>query len=247
MDLRISGRRAAVAGASKGLGFETAKALVEEGAQVAICGRDATRIQEAAKRIGSGVTPLVADVRDPAGARRFVAEARDALGGIDILVANTGGPPMGDAVDVDFTRMQESLDLSLLSMMALCTEVVPPMQEAGWGRILGITSVGVREPLARMVYSNTARAGLTAFLKTLAREVAGDGVTVNSLLPGPHDTERLRGLMGDNLDAIGASVPAKRVGTAEEFGRVAAFLCSEWAAYLTGTAIPIAGGSQTSI
>jgi 3-oxoacyl-[acyl-carrier protein] reductase len=247
LDLGIDGRRAAVPGASQGLGFETARSLAEEGVQVAICGRDAARIEAAAKQIGPRAVPIVAEVSDPEGAVGFVERAREALGGIDILIANTGGPPPGAAADVEVEQMRAALDLSLLAMMALCQETVPAMREAGWGRVVGITSIGVREPLSAMVYSNTARAGLTGYLKTLAGEVAADGVTVNSLLPGGHDTERLRSLMGEHMEAMSATIPARRLGRAADFGKIAAFLCSEHAGYLTGTTIPVAGGAQSGL
>lgn len=240
MDLGITGRRAAVAAASRGLGFATAQALAAEGVQVAICGRDADAVEAAAARIGA--TPLVADVATADGAAGFVRDARDVLGGLDILVANGGGPPPGRFADVsDPDEYARAFETSCLSTIAMCAEAVPTMQAQQWGRVLAITSIAVRQPIPHLILSNTARAGLTGFLKTLAREIAPDGVTVNSLQPGLHDTERLRSLPG-GADPTG--IPAGRLGTPEEFGAVAAFLCSQHAAFLTGVALPVDGGAH---
>jgi 3-oxoacyl-[acyl-carrier protein] reductase len=242
VDFGISGRRAAVAAASSGLGFATARALSEEGVAVVVCGRTRARVEAAAAQLGSGAVPLVADVSTADGAAAFVRDARAALGGIDILVANTGGPPRGTFATTDLDQYRAALEQNCLTTIAMCKEAVPAMQEQGWGRVLAITSLGVRQPIPSLILSNTARTGLTAFLRTLAREVAGDGVTVNSLQPGTIDTERARLVYGD-LVAHGATIPAGVVGRPEQFGQVAAFLCSEGAAYVTGVAIPVDGGA----
>lgn len=247
MDLGISGRRAAVAASSRGLGFATAAALAREGVQVALCGRDAGRVEEAAAKIGAGAVPLVADVGTAAGATGFVAAATEALGGIDILVANAGGPPAGDFASVDDVEAYaRAFELNALSAIAMCKAVVPAMQAAGWGRVLAITSVAVRQPIPTLILSNTARSGLTGFLKTLAREVARDGVTVNSIQPGFHATERITSLHADT-SALAATVPAGTIGDAEDFGAVAAFLCSEPARYVTGVALPVDGGANAGL
>jgi len=240
MDLGISGRRAAVAASSRGLGFGTAAALAAEGVQVAICSRDRVAIEAAAREIGELAVPLVADVGTVDGAAGFVEAAIDALGGVDILVTNAGGPPPGNFESTRIDAYQAALELNLLSVVAMCDVAVPPMRANRWGRVVAITSISVRQPLPYLILSNTARAGATGFLKTLAREVAGDGVTVNSLQPGLHDTERVRALG----DADTSGVPAGRLGTADEFGAIAAFLCSEHAAFVTGAALPIDGGSH---
>lgn len=245
MDLSIAGRRAAVAGASRGLGLATAAALVAEGADVAICGRDADRIRAAAD--GIGARPIVADVSTVDGARSFVAAAGAELGGIDILIANSGGPPGGGiSAFPDAEAYTRAVEQSCTAMIALCLGAVGGMRERGWGRIVAITSTSVREPLAGLVLSNVARAGLTAFLKTLATEVAPDGVTVNSLQPGFHATDRLAEL-GADLESIAAATPTRTVGRAEDFGRVAAFLCSDAARYITGVALPVDGGRLSAL
>ena len=244
MDLGLTGKRAAVAAASKGLGFGAAAALAAEGVRVAICGRDEARITQAAERLDGDVIPLVADVSHPEGATAFVEEAIRALDGIDVLVTNAGGPPAGNFADTPTGAYPAALDLNLLSVVAMCRAAVPAMQERGWGRVVAITSISVRQPIAHLILSNTARAGATAFLKTLATEVAADGVTVNSVQPGLHATERLIGLYGGDSEAAAKAIPARKVGDARDFGAVVAFLCSEVAGFITGAAIPVDGGSS---
>ena len=241
MDLGIANRRAAVAAASRGLGLAVAEALAGEGVNVAICGRQRDVVEEAAGRIDA--IPLVADVSTPEGAAGFVRDARDALGGIDILVANAGGPPPGRFADVsDPAEYQRAFELNCLSTIAMCAEAVPSMQAQQWGRVVAITSIAVRQPIPYLILSNTARAGVTGFLKTLAREVAADGVTVNSLQPGSHDTERIR-----NLGADVSGIPAGALGRPQDFGALAAFLCSEHARFVTGAAIPVDGGAYAGL
>lgn len=244
MDLGLHGKRAAVAAASKGLGFAAAAALAAEGVRVVICSRNHRDIEAAAARIGANVTPLVADVSTGAGASQFAADAADVLGGIDILVANAGGPPAGDfAAITDVDAYARAFELNALSTIAMCQAVVPAMQRQQWGRVVAITSLSARQPMANLILSNTARAGLTGFLKTLAREIARDNITVNSLQPGLHATERISDLYGDPT-ALGAGVPAGRVGDPAAFGECVAFLCSESANYITGAAIPVDGGAD---
>jgi 3-oxoacyl-[acyl-carrier protein] reductase len=241
MDLGISGRRAAVAAASRGLGFATAAALAADGVRVAICSRHRDDIGEAADRIGA--VPLVADVSTTNGARGFVDAARDALGGLDILVTNAGGPPPGDFSSTRVDEYLTALELNCLSVIAMCDAAVPEMRQQRWGRVVAITSLAVRQPNPGLILSNTARAGATAFLKTLAREVAADGVTVNSLQPGTHDTARIRQLGGGDP----RSIPVRVLGRAEDFGAIAAFVCSESARFLTGAAIPVDGGAYAGL
>jgi 3-oxoacyl-[acyl-carrier protein] reductase len=250
MNYGIEGRRAAVAAASSGLGLATAKALAEQGVTVAVCSRSRDRIDAAAAEIGPLAVPLVADVSTEEGASAFVVSAREALGGVDILVCNGGGPAPGTFTSTPPDAYRAAVELNCLSHIAMCTAAVPGMREQGWGRVLAITSIGVRQPIAGLILSNVARSGLTAFLKTLAREIAGDGVTVNSLQPGYHETDRIRSLYGDDEQGIAdlaASIPAGVLGRAEDFGRIAAFLCSDSASFLTGTAIPIDGGAVTGL
>jgi 3-oxoacyl-[acyl-carrier protein] reductase len=247
VDLGIEGRRAVVGAGSEGLGFHTARALAQEGVRVLVCGRDAAKLAAAVERIGAGASAFAADLSTAEGARSLVGHALETLGQVDILVANVGGPPMGLAVKTDLDELRAALDRCLLSMVELCQGLVPGMRERGWGRILAITSSGVRQPLPGMVYSNASRAGLTGYLKTLAREVIADGVTVNSLLPANQVTARLEALIGAGMDSYLASLPARRGGDPQDFGRIAAFLCSASANYLTGVALSVDGGSDSGL
>jgi 3-oxoacyl-[acyl-carrier protein] reductase len=243
MDLGLDGRTAAVAGASSGLGLATAQALASEGVRVAICGRHGDRVEAAARQLPGDAVPLVADVSTPDGAAGFVDAAIDALGTVDILVPNAGGPSPGTFASTPVDAYAGALDLNLVSTVAMCKAAVPAMQARGWGRVVAITSISVRQPIATLILSNTARAGVTGFLKTLALEVARDGVTVNSVQPGLHVTERLTSLYGGDVDGLAETVPARRLGQPEHFGALVAFLCSPHAAFVTGAAIPVDGGS----
>jgi 3-oxoacyl-[acyl-carrier protein] reductase len=239
MDLGISGRRAAVAAASSGLGLATAAALAAEGVRVAICGRDQARVESAASLVGSDCVALVADVSGAAGGAAFVVAAEEALGGVDILVTNAGGPPAGNFATTDVDAYPDALGLNLLSVVGMCKAAAPAMRERGWGRVVAITSIAVRQPIANLILSNTARAGATGFLKTMARELAGTGVTVNSVQPGLHRTPRV-------VELYGEEAPGP-VGDPDAFGRVVAFLCSEQAGFITGAAIPVDGGSYAAL
>lgn len=247
MDLGLSGRRAAVAAASGGLGFSTASALAAEGARVAICGRDKGRIDDAAARIGRGCVALVCDVSDAHGGAAFIAAATEALGGLDIAVANSGGPPPGNFANTPVEAYQPALDLNLMSVVGMCKVAVPAMRDQGWGRFVAITSLSVRQPMATIILSNTARAGATAFLKTVAAEVAADGVTVNTIQPGFHSTDRVTSIYGDSPDAVSLGVPAGVLGDPANFGAIVAFMCSEQAAFLTGAQIHVDGGAYSGL
>ncbi|MEA2389285.1 MAG: 3-oxoacyl-[acyl-carrier protein] reductase [Thermoleophilaceae bacterium] len=244
MDLGLEGRVALVTGASKGLGRATAAMLAREGLRVAISSRSRERIDATATEIGA--RGFVHDSGDLDSAAALVESVEAELGAIDVLVANTGGPPPG-ADPLGFTREQwETAYRNLvLAPMALIERVVPGMRERGFGRIVSIGSSAVREPIPSLMLSNAHRSGLLAALKTLAREVARDGVTINSVLPGRIATDRIVEMSGSREaadEAARAQVPTRRLGTAEEFGAVAAFLCSEQAAYVTGTAVLVDGG-----
>ncbi len=242
MDLGLDGRRAAVAASTAGLGLGIARALAAEGAAVVMNGRDEGRLATAVASV-DGATGIVGDVGTVGGAEAFVEAATDTLGGIDILVTNAGGPPAGTFGSTGLGDYGPAIELSLMSAVAMCHAVVPSMQERRWGRVVAVTSIAVRQPIPTLLLSNTARAGLTGFLKTLAREVAGDGVTVNSLQPGLHATARLEALAGGDLDALARDVPAGVLGDPDDFGRIAAFLCSDAAAFVTGAALNVDGGA----
>ena len=205
------------------------------------------RVDEAAARIGHGCVPLVCDVSSAAGGAAFVAAAAEALGGVDIIVANAGGPPPGTFASTDVDLYAPALDLSLLSVVGMCTAGVPAMQERGWGRVVAITSVAVRQPIPTLILSNTARAGVTGFLKTVAHEVAPDGVTVNSVQPGYHDTARMSGLFGGDPDFAALGVPAGVLGVPADLGAVVAFLCGDQAKFVTGVQLHVDGGSYAGL
>ena len=243
MDLGLQGRRAAVAAASGGLGFASAKALAEEGARVVICGRDRARIDAAAAAIGSGCIGVVQDVADAAGGAAFVAAAAEALGGVDVLVANGGGPPPGTFASTPVEQFPTGIHMSLMSVVGMAKAAIPAMQASGWGRFVAITSVSVRQPIPNIILSNTARAGVTGFLKTVALEVAKDGVTVNTVQPGLHATNRLLSLYGGDASAAAAAVPARQVGDPADFGSIVTFLCSEQARFVTGLQLHVDGGA----
>ena len=242
MDLGLEGKRALVTGASSGLGLGCARALAADGARVALVSRSEERLAAAAESVTGSPVTIAADVSDRDEVARMVETAESLLGGIDILVANAGGPPGGNFAETDLDAYSAALELNLMSTVAMCKATIPAMQERGWGRVVAITSISVREPIGTLILSNTARAGLTGFLKTTATEVAPDGVTVNSLQPGLHLTERLVELWGDPTP-LADGVPARRLGDPDDFGAICAFLCSEAAKFVTGAAIPVDGGS----
>lgn len=241
MDFGITGRCAAVAAGTSGLGLGAARALIGEGANVAICGRDEERLNAAALELGARCVPIVADVGTIDGATAFVEAARTALGGIDILVPNAGGPPPGNFESTPIEAYPAALDLNLLSIVAMCKAAVPAMRQQGWGRVVAITSLTVRQPAAQLILSNTARAGATAFLKTLAIEVADDGVTVNTVQPGLHHTPRLNALYSSD------QIESMRMGDADDFGKHVAFLCSDAAKFTNGVQLHIDGGAYAGL
>lgn len=246
MDLGIEGKRAVVAAGSRGLGFGAAAALAAEGCRVAICGRDEAALSAASARIGA--IPFVADVSHVDAAAAFVHDAAEALGGIDILIANAGGPPPGTFATTPIDAYLAAFDLNCRSSIAMCQAAIPGMRAQQWGRVVAITSVGVKQPIAHLIASSTARAALTAFLKVTAREVGSDGVTVNSVLPGFHRTDRITDLYDSaGLEQLAASVPAGVIGDPEDFGKVCAFLCSRPARYITGESILVDGGAYAGL
>jgi 3-oxoacyl-[acyl-carrier protein] reductase len=246
VNLGIEGRVALVTGASKGLGFGVAQALAREGAAVAISSRSRERIDAAAARIGA--RGFVHDAADAGAARELVRRVEDDLGAIDILVTNSGGPPASeDALAFTLDQWLAAYRMLLVGQIALIGAVLPGMRERGWGRVLSLSSAVVREPNPALILSSSHRAGLLAALKTIARQVAGDGVTVNTLLTGVIDTDRARSIIGADRPQWLANIPMGRLGTVEEFAAAAAFLCSEPAAYITGTALLVDGGASGSV
>jgi 3-oxoacyl-[acyl-carrier protein] reductase len=245
MDLELNGRVALVMGASSGIGEAIAAALAREGARVAVVSRSTGRVEEAAATIEGDVTPFVADTADLDRLAELPAEVEAALGPIEILVTNTGGPPLGGALFHELDEWETAYRSLVLAPRMLAGAVVPGMRERGWGRIVNVGSSSTREPIPGLNLSNAHRMAAVGFLKTLAAEVAADGVTVNTIATGRFATERIASNYGSMEAAEAAAqrdVPAQRLGRPEEYGDLVAFLCSGRAAYITGTVIPIDGG-----
>ena len=245
MELGLRERVALVTGASQGLGLGVATTLAEAGAKVAISSRSRERIDAAAQSIGA--LGFVHDAADVDGAAKLVSRVEEELGPVEVLVCNSGGPPASpDALSFTLDQWRDAYQMLLLGQIALIQAVLPAMRERGWGRILSLSSRVVREPSPILVLSASHRAGLLAALKTIASQVAADGVTVNTLLPGVIATERAREIGADSPEVV-ATIPAGRVGTVEEFAAAAAFLCSEPAAYITGTTLLVDGGASRAV
>ena len=249
MDLGIEGRVALVLGASRGLGRAIAEALGREGVRVALASRSAEALEEVAAGIGTETAVVAVDTGDENAVAALPARVEEALGPIDILILNTGGPPAGGALDADANAWRDAYQSLVLAPLALARACVPGMRERGWGRIISVSSTSVREPIPGLALSNANRMATVGLLNTLAREVAADGVTVNTVATGRFATERLAELYGSFEDAeeqARAEVPAGRLGRPEEYGDLVAFVCSDRAAYLTGTVIPLDGGITRS-
>jgi len=257
MDLGINGKIALVSAASRGLGRGCAQQLASEKCRVAICSRDETAVKQAAKEIaeqsGAEVLGFGADVSKAEDISRLLEDVRKSLGDPEILVTNAGGPPPGTFASTALEEYEKALNLNLMSAVNLIHGVVPAMKASGWGRIIAITSISVKQPIATLLLSNMARAGLTGFLKTLSTELAPFGITVNALLPGTHKTSRIEQLVKDTaarekkpeedvyremVDAI----PCKKIGDPADFGAAAAFLAGNRARYITGQNLLIDGG-----
>jgi 3-oxoacyl-[acyl-carrier protein] reductase len=250
MDLGIDGRVALVTGASGGLGLGIARLLAAEGARVAIASRSRERI-DAAAAAHARLTGFVHDTSDLDAAPKLLAQVEQQLGPIDILVASTGGPPAGSD-PLGFTReqWQSAYEQLVLGTISLIEGVLPGMRERRFGRIVSISSTSIREPIPALVLSTAHRAGLAAALKTIARDVAADGVTVNSLLPGRIATDRIvqnYGSIEAAAEVAREEIPAGRLGTVEEFAAAAGFLCSAGASYVTGTQLVVDGGLTRSV
>lgn len=240
MDLGIAGKRALVLGGSAGLGRAVAETLVQEGARVMIGSRDAERLLAAQQETGAAAS-VVVDLETPGAGKLAVEAAIQALGGLDILVCNTGGPPKATFPDVSPEAWQTGIQSLFLSTIETIQVALPGMQQQRWGRILLVTSVAAKEPMPGLTVSNALRAGLLGLCKSLSDEVAENGVTVNALLPGFTRTSRMAQL-GVTDAQIASQVPARRMGEPTEFAALAVFLASQQAAYITGQAIACDGG-----
>lgn len=257
MDLGIRGKRALVCASSKGLGLGCATALAEAGVDLVMNARGAEALEAAAddlrRRFQVRVETVAADVTAEDGRARVLAAAA----GVDILVTNAGGPPPGLWSDWGRDDFIRALDANMLTPVAVMQALLPAMMARGWGRVVNITSQSVKAPIPQLGLSNAARAGLTGFVAGTARQVAPHGVTINNLLPGIHDTDRATALDGGVVKAEGitmeeararraATIPARRYGTAEEFGAMCAFLCSVHAGFIVGQNILLDGGATNT-
>jgi len=261
MDLGLQGKVAMVAGASRGLGFAVAEALVREGAKVSMSSSNQSAIEAASARLVSagGETRAVAvDVRNASQIEAWAKQTIDAFGGVDLLFANAGGPPAGSALSFDDAAWQNAIDLLLFSALRMVRAVVPGMKQRGGGSILITTSSSVKEPIPNLALSNVVRGGVSSLAKTLALELADDKIRVNQIIPGRIDTDRVRQLdeiMGKRQGMPAAEAKAKavaaipfgRYGEPVEFGRVAAFLLSDAAGYMTGATVQVDGGLIKSV
>lgn len=241
MDLGIADKVALVTAGSKGLGRATALVLAAEGVRVMLSGRDATTLaatRDEVAMLGVDVEVLAGDITDPGEPARLVATTVERFGGLDILVANAGGPPPGRALDLTDEAIDAALNANLLTSIRLIREAVPHMRSAGWGRICCITSYTIKQPAPVLALSNTARTGLWAWIKTAAQDLAAEssGITLNMVCPGPHATDRMAQLGGTGV-----------MGDPADFGAVTAFLCSAQAGFINGSAVVVDGGSTLAL
>jgi 3-oxoacyl-[acyl-carrier protein] reductase len=257
MDLGLTNRVAIVAAASRGIGFAAAREMAREGARVFLCSRDEERAREAAEKLsnetGSEVTGLGADVTSDEDIDRFVTAARGFNGRVDICVTNAGGPPATNFDATDLEMYRKAFELNALSAIRLARLVIPGMREQKWGRLINITSISVKQPIDGLLLSNTVRAGLTGWAKTVSNEVAADNVTVNNVAPGYTLTERQSELAEarsrstgkskeEMIEGWAAQIPMQRLASAEEIAAAVAFLASERASYITGVTLQVDGG-----
>jgi 3-oxoacyl-[acyl-carrier protein] reductase len=257
MDLQLKGKRALVTGSSRGLGFATARGLASEGAKVAINSRNRDHLEEAYDKIkaetGQEVKVLVADVTDKDGPTEIIKVAVELLGGLDILVTNSGGPPAGSFESFDEDTWAKAIDLSFLSHVRLIRAALPHLRKSSAPSVLTITSYSVKQPIPNLVLSNSIRSATVGLTKTLALELGGEGIRFNSILPAWTETERVYELMRHRAESSGATVeeeikkqsatsPLGRMGTPEEFANAAVFLVSPVASYITGVMLTVDGG-----
>jgi 3-oxoacyl-[acyl-carrier protein] reductase len=261
VDLGLQGKVVVIGGGSRGIGFAAATDLAKEGASIVLSGRDPAALATAKLRLdanGATVGTVAADLASADGLKATIDYVLSRHDHVDVLITNTGGPPTSPALGAAWPAWQGAIDMLLRSAVELTRAFVPGMRERKWGRVIGITSMAVKQPVPSLVLSNSIRAAVTGYYRTLADEVAADGVTVNTVLPGYTETERLIALAdatmqrtGESRDAVydnwRATTPARRLGRPEELGAVIAFLASDRAGFLTGQAICVDGGAVRTL
>jgi len=258
MDLQLKGKNVVIAGASSGLGFACARQLALEGARVVINGRNLDKLSKASSLLSSETSgeifAIAGDVSDPEFAPRLINQAADKLGGLDILITNAGGPPVGSIENLDETAWQQAINLSLMSHVRLIKAAIPHLRKSQTASVLTITSYSVKQPIANMILSNSIRAATVGLTKTLALELGKDHIRFNSILPGWTQTERVIALMQARVDANGTSIeqelekqardiPLGRLASPQEFANAATFLVSPAASYITGVMLNVDGGA----
>lgn len=257
MDLGLNGKKAFIGGSSRGLGYAAAKILAEEGCHVVLNGRDKTKLDQAVAKINQGssgkASQVVGDAADPNQPKRLIRESVEILGGLDLLVTNTGGPPAGKFDSFDEETWQRAINLAFMSHVRLINEALPHLKESNFASVLTVTSYSVKQPIPNLVLSNSIRSATVGLTKSLALELGADGIRFNSILPGWTKTERVTEIMQQRADLNGSSVeeeiekitgasPLGRMATPDEFGRAAAFLLSPAASYITGVMLTVDGG-----
>jgi len=257
MNLGLKGKKAFVGGSSRGLGFATARILAEEGCQIVLNGRDSEKLEKAAAKItsdtGEKASYVVGDAADPDQPKKLIQEAVEILGGLDLLVTNTGGPPAGKFETFDEKTWQRAIDLAFMSHVRIINNALPYLKESSHASVVTVTSYSVKQPIPNLVLSNSIRSATIGLTKTLALELGSDGIRFNSILPGWTKTERVLEIMQhraevnkstveEEIKKIAAASPLGRMGTADEIGRAAAFLLSPAASYITGVMLTVDGG-----
>ncbi len=257
MDLGLKDKIALVAASSKGLGRASAEAMAREGAKVTICARDEVALKAAGEALalttGAEILAVPADMTKAQDIKNVVRQTVDHYGGLHILICNAGGPPAGYFPEFDDEQWQAAFNLNMMSTVRLIRAALPHMQAASWGRIINITSMSVKEPIDNLILSNSIRASVHGLAKTLANQIGSDGITINNIMPGWIQTDRVNHLVAVNAERDGKSeaeviagiakpIPVGRIGQPEEFGALVAFLASEKAGYINGTSVRVDGG-----